>query len=607
MAFNHQQIKSSTLGGHLLAKHNSFPQVVERLEQIDTDVMKNLTERIKGDGFAHPENHEEAQCYRLLNDLDFVGSKVNGSVTQKKFMKNEIWSMISYLGAPSWFITFSPVDVKHPLSIYYASTDELFEPDLSLLSSDKAYSLICENPVAGARFFNFIAKAFIKHVLGIDTDHDGVFGKTSGYYGTVEQQGRLTLHLHMLLWLISALTPQEIRERLLSGDGKFQQELIHYLEDVMSGGFDGETMATMKDKVGHLLNKDSTKMVPTPPSSACTCSGSCENNGCFERCEAHFCATTNEILYRSNHHSCRMGGCRAHPNALCKARFPRTCYEETVVDIQGHVEVEHQEPWLNAFNYLLTYLIRCNSDVTSLLSGTSIKAVIAYVTDYITKTPLKSHVMFDIIQGVLQRNAEVVGSNRSGSERARKLMVQITNAFMSHLELGAPFAATYLLGLPDHYKNFQFKVCYWQSYVNQIEKIWKDYGEGEIESKILDMATVLIYKSGNNYKATSPLYDYVYHPQELEVICLYDYISQYEKIRVGRGKTINTSNEISDTSDSESESSNDVTDLADRFSNKLGYAHPQYSNHLVRKRENPVIPNFVGATLPRNTDATNEY
>ena len=610
MAFNHQQIKSSTLGGHLLSKHKSFPRVMERLEQIDIDVMKSLTERIKKDGFAHPENDEEGQCYRLLNDLDFVGSKVSGSVTQKKYMRNEIWSMISYLGAPSWFITFSPIDVKHPLSLYYASTDEVFKPDLSFFPSDKAYSLICENPVAAARFFNFIVKAFIKHVLGMDADHDGLFGKTSGYYGTVEQQGRLTLHLHMLLWIIAALTPQEIRDRLLARDGKFQQELISYLEGIMSGEFDGETMSTMKDKVDHSPNIDPTKIIPIPPSKTCACTGSCINEGCYEEWQAHFRVVTNEILYRSNRHSCRTGGCKTHPNALCKARFPRPCFEETTVGSEGHVEIKHHEPWLNTFCYILSYLIRCNSDVTSLLSGTSIKTIIAYVTDYITKTPLKSHVMFDIIQGVLERNAEVISGNRSGSEKARKLMVQITNAFMSHLELGAPFAATYLLGLPDHYTNVQFKVCYWQSYVDQIEKIWRDYEAGGDHGDILDMATVLIYKTGDNYKATSPLYDYVYRPRELEDICLYNYISLYEKVKVGKCKATAVSDEVSDTSSSESDSDSEVRAPRNKVTNipyKLSSAHPQHNNCVVRKRKIAIIPNFVGATLPRNTDATNEY
>ena len=52
----------------------------------------------------------------------------------------------------------------------------------------------------------------------MDQDHTGLYGKTSGYYGTVEQQGRLTLHLHLLLWIKGALSPQDIRDRLMSGD-----------------------------------------------------------------------------------------------------------------------------------------------------------------------------------------------------------------------------------------------------------------------------------------------------------------------------------------------------------------------------------------------------
>jgi hypothetical protein len=52
------------------------------------------------------------------------------------------------------------------------------------------------NPVAGARFFHFLCQLFIKNVKGIDSDHRGAYGETEAYYGTVEQQGRLALHLH---------------------------------------------------------------------------------------------------------------------------------------------------------------------------------------------------------------------------------------------------------------------------------------------------------------------------------------------------------------------------------------------------------------------------
>ena len=67
-------------------------------------------------------------------------------------------------------------------------------------------------------------QAFIKHVLGVDANHPGLYGDTSSYYGTVEQQGRLTLHLHMLLWIRGTLTPQEIQDRIIDPESYFQKK-----------------------------------------------------------------------------------------------------------------------------------------------------------------------------------------------------------------------------------------------------------------------------------------------------------------------------------------------------------------------------------------------
>ena len=73
-------------------------------------------------------------------------------------------------------------------------------------------------------------QAFIKHVLGMDADHPGIYGDTSSYYGTVEQQGRLTLHLHMLLWIRGALTPQEIRDQIMDTESDFQKKWLNILK-----------------------------------------------------------------------------------------------------------------------------------------------------------------------------------------------------------------------------------------------------------------------------------------------------------------------------------------------------------------------------------------
>jgi hypothetical protein len=79
--------------------------------------------------------------------------------------------------------------VKHPICLYFADSQEKF--NLDLRPYDERIRMIARNPVAGARFFHFMVELFIKHILGVGTDHPGVYDNTSAYYGTVEQQGQL--------------------------------------------------------------------------------------------------------------------------------------------------------------------------------------------------------------------------------------------------------------------------------------------------------------------------------------------------------------------------------------------------------------------------------
>ena len=55
-----------------------------------------------------------------------------------------------------------------------------------------------------------MVETFITDVLGVGSNHCGLYGDTKAFYGIVEQQGQLTLHLHMLLWIKGCLNPQEM-------------------------------------------------------------------------------------------------------------------------------------------------------------------------------------------------------------------------------------------------------------------------------------------------------------------------------------------------------------------------------------------------------------
>ena len=102
------------------------------------------------DEVIKPETEGEEKCFRLIRDLDHVAGPVKGSNTSKKWMRNEIWSLIYHRGAPFWYITIPPADVKHPLCIYFAGKNEKFE--VEILPYDECMRIICRAPVAGALF-----------------------------------------------------------------------------------------------------------------------------------------------------------------------------------------------------------------------------------------------------------------------------------------------------------------------------------------------------------------------------------------------------------------------------------------------------------------------
>ncbi|KAA1477907.1 hypothetical protein DENSPDRAFT_787314 [Dentipellis sp. KUC8613] len=173
VALNHQQIQHSTTGGFLLTQKSKFPLMAERLVKASAniEVMTSLIERLESGETVHPTTTAEKECFSIINDLDHVAKHVEGSNTNKKYMRNEIWSLICARGAPSWFITFAPSDLKHPLCLYLASQDvKLY---LKIYGENERWSLIANNPVACARFFHFMVEAFVKHVLGVGTNHAG--------------------------------------------------------------------------------------------------------------------------------------------------------------------------------------------------------------------------------------------------------------------------------------------------------------------------------------------------------------------------------------------------------------------------------------------------
>jgi hypothetical protein len=540
VAFSHKQIKSATSKGFAMIESKQFDDIANRILSVDQTVLAGITERLGKGETVTPETVQEKKCFAIIRDLDHVGSGVRGSMTSKKYLRNELWSLISYLGAPSWYITFAPSDLTHPLCLYFATGNESLSPDFNITNDDRFREII-KNPVAGAKFFDFMVNMFIKHVLGVNTDHDGIFGNTSGYYGTVEQQGRLTLHLHMLLWIKGSRSPQEIRDAILDPTGEFQRKIVEYLEAVHTGDFQTGSKAEVEDMLNEREKVEGYKnplytLPSAPPTVECSCRKlDCNECRKIREWKQNFSQEVDDIIFRTHVHKCKSTldksgnrmkskdylGCLDNKWGTCKARFPREIFESTQVDIDtGALRLKKLEPWINTYNPVLTYLLRCNSDVTSLLSGTAIKAVVAYVSDYITKWSLNTHVIFDVIQTILTRNTELICGSATRQEKVCRLVTQMVNLLSVRMELGAPMICMYLLDKPDHYTSHKFKPFHWKSFVSEAQKFWNSE---QSEQQNDDHKIILIRKNGRIF-GISRVYDYIFRPIELENMSLYDWI-----------------------------------------------------------------------------------
>ncbi|KAE9402465.1 hypothetical protein BT96DRAFT_956248 [Gymnopus androsaceus JB14] len=205
---------------------------------------------------------------------------------------------------------------------------------------------------------------FFKHVVNINFEEGGLFGPTSGYYCTLEQQGHLVLHGHAIICKVSELN---LFKRIL-------QQLKQLLAIL-------------------LQNVSSLPILPPPTCDNCT----------KENCPT--CLTYSKWFLQYQHTIDNLAkfesSCLNNKFKQCKARFPRKCFPESV-----------GEKWLNDVSPALTYLVHGNTDVTSLMSGTAMKAAVIYIADYITKTSLKTHVVFDCIRAIFDKSTESYDQSR---------------------------------------------------------------------------------------------------------------------------------------------------------------------------------------------------
>ena len=144
-------------------------------------------------------------------------------------------------------------------------------------------------------------------------------------------------------------------------------------------------------------------------------------------------------------------------------RMPRKLVPMSTIDPDtGHISMRRSDPWINNFNEYLIAACRSNMDIKFIWSGSDAKALVYYITDYVTKTSLSFHDTFALVQkSIASFNNSLPQSNtESAIEKSRKLVLRCYNSLASQQELSGVQVASYLMNWDDHYTTHKFQGLY---------------------------------------------------------------------------------------------------------------------------------------------------
>ena len=203
--------------------------------------------------------------------------------------------------------------------------------------------------------------------------------------------------------------------------------------------------------------------------------------------------------------------------------------------------------------------VRCNMDIQFIGSGESAKAMIYYITDYITKSQLKAHVAYAALQLAVKKCEDVGGDDEDFIIRSKRLLQKCAYALISHQELSAQQVASYLLSHEDHFTSNNFSCLYWASFERFVERhdSVKLFGQqlsveaepkgddedGDVDGEAASDTTseheaedddgeevsIRVGGDGNVTAVSDQVSDYIFRPEELQSMCLWDFVAKTEK------------------------------------------------------------------------------
>ncbi|KAF9791305.1 hypothetical protein BJ322DRAFT_1171947 [Thelephora terrestris] len=239
--------------------------------------------------------------------------------------------------------------------------------------------------------------------------------------------------------------------------------------------------------------------------------------------------------------------------------------------------MRHLDGMVNNYNPTIAVATRCNGDIKFITSGNAAKSVLFYITDYITKNQLKSHVSFSALEAALKRLGDRDPADTDTELRAKRMLQKCAYSIISHQELSGQQVAAYLRDYGDHYSSHKYRSLYWTAFEKSVDMdspspecyrshdddihnrdglpitqelnselnrpdtdgeldgtnptVLVDHAESDNNAAEDEDVTVVATQGGNIVQCSTQVLDYRFRSPALSHLSVWDFVSQVDKVR----------------------------------------------------------------------------
>ena len=536
---------------------------------------------------------------KFLHQLRIVGGAVAGSEWEKSKWRHRMHAIMVMKGLPLFFITVNPADLHSPVFLLFAG--ELGEvTTVPLPPLPRRCAAVAKDPVSCARFFHFVITRFLADLL-----QGGVLGPLDEYFGTVETQGRGSLHLHLLVWILGSPPPAELLKKIFVDDDS--GGLTNFGEKFRTF-MDGCVSQYMPDvDISQHSDAGDSHIASTLPSKTANPDVDLKRILRKVQCHGH---------PGQRHNSC----CFKYGSQTCRFNFPHPMADRTELKQQDGCLIIHwrrNDPWLNGHNEAMTRALRCNTDVRIVLGGAESLSASFYISDYITKKELTTWNALTIIAASVERfekNQQGIAKDKIEATRAayfpnlttaqnnsRLMIVKCVNQILTDKERAGPDVATHLLGYPMHYTKAKFTLLYLGNIIRTVKEatgIGQNTPDDELEDESNsdndsedDYGSVLpqgnddvpvqeekdsgvLGFAGGVYFVHTPHDDYLYRPAYIRILSYFDMTTWFHTRTIQKTKKPKCDSTL------------------------FGEEHANRNSHALYRSKIGAYPQFVGGNFP---------